>query len=113
MNTQTHQATHTPGPWKCAQSLHGDFVIAADSSSIFNHVATIPIFNGMAHGGASVPCRPDSAQANAHIIALAPAMFAALSEIANSYGVASDVDTVIKFREIARAAIARAQGGAL
>lgn len=61
-------ATHTPTPWSFAQTYNGEFSVCSSRERVANHVATVPIFNGMSHSGASVPHEASVAEANAAFI---------------------------------------------
>lgn len=73
MNTK-----HTPGPWTIGQDYGGNYAVCSSRAKVANHVATVPVFNGMSHSGASVPHEQSVAEANARLIAAAPELLEAL-----------------------------------
>ena len=94
----THTTKHTPGPWY-PHYAKADHCL---SSSVWgqepgNQVAVI--------GGKSL----EAMNANARLIAAAPAMYAALTAITDKLG-ETDAVIVSVMREIAKAALAQAEG---
>ena len=107
MNTQSK---HTPGPWRTIESTNKTM-----------RTVVGPDFPGQGYIADVNLCRTNDAQdvdgeANAHLIAAAPAMYDALRELTNAfalvvkmtpYGVSMDVS---KVHDNARAALAQAEG---
>jgi len=92
---KTTETKHTPGPWHTDCEIcpiTGSIAICANGPIVYIKDNT----NG-----------PENQKANALLIASAPAMFKALKEIAN----APQLATRYTLKQIARSAIAQAQGG--
>ena len=72
--TERRDATHTPGPWVSRTFRSPDGWYAAIQGSTLDHlrIATVPL--------GSEGVRPPEAECNAHLIAAAPAMYAAIVE---------------------------------
>lgn len=101
-------AQHTPGPWKYGrQSVSPDWVIVTDAAGSI--VANVNTETGP--DAASRPAmRVMPADANARLIASAPELLAALEYVLNC----AEADGWSEFMlGQARAAIAKAKGGAL
>ena len=81
---------HTPGPWNITR--HGDLIVGRDDI----------------RGDVAIAEAKFNWQANAHLIAAAPELLAALHEIAAMRDY--DAATAAEARNIARAAIAKAGG---
>lgn len=100
-------AKHTPGPWMIGQDYGGNYAICSSRAKVANHVATIPVFNGLAHSGASQPHEASVAEANARLMSAAPelleACYTALQYLA-PYRYAAGARVVIQ------SAIAKATG---
>lgn len=105
---QSSAARHTPGPWYLADLGRGKIGIQKHEAGIISRIAVChPEMLADEHGG--------SATANARLIAAAPDMLEALKEIYALYerAVTSDGEIFLdesKTGEIARAAIAKAEG---
>ena len=102
-DTTKAQAKHTPGPWR-AEGWRGMVVNAADGSTI------------LAMPGGSYGAGETELNANARLIAAAPAMLAALEDIAGrgpvlGYGSAGALlIRLAGIQSIARAALSAATG---
>lgn len=115
MSAGEKTARHTPGPWKSGSARTGR-VFGADGYEICDptqgphlhvdydsdagHWATTP--------GAYVDRTDEEIEANAHLIAAAPDLLAACVELIRGDGTSDSVQRAI---DLARAAIARAEGG--
>ena len=98
---------HTPGPWvvrNMSDAMAEKFTVERLTNDGLRSV--ICRINDMEvcpeHGGTG-------SEANAHIIAAAPAMYAALTAITDKLG-ETDAVIVSVMREIAKAALAQAEG---
>jgi len=104
----TKQAKHTPGPWRIASPALGLFDIMADGPRGVCRMYSDPDLR-VGHDN-------DTAEANARLIAAAPAMLAALEDIAGrgpvpGYGSAGALLVRLAgIQSIARAALAAATG---
>jgi hypothetical protein len=90
-------ARHTPGPWRVRTQSHEWFCET-------NHANRVVSDNHPTHFVASIEGFGDDAVANAHLIAAAPEMYAALK------AVVADRHACEVMRCRAKAAIARAEG---
>ena len=86
---------HTPGPWSAHYNNEGLTVFSPDNVT----VAYVDYDE----------CEERPVEANAHLIAAAPAMYAALTAITDKLG-ETDAVIVSVMREIAKAALAQAEG---
>ncbi len=94
---------HTPGPWKVEPGINHIKVWGERPKTGPSLIAEVRN-EGTAH---STSCARE--QANAVLIAAAPAMYAALTAITDKLG-ETDVVIVSVMREIAKAALAQAEG---
>lgn len=97
---------HTPGPWKAEPMADGDWRVTCDAARQVGHywLANIYRDNGSA----------EQVAADAHLIAAAPGLLAALKALANALqmpaGPRGIMDLVPAALARARAAIAKAEG---
>ena len=94
---------HTPAPW--FEVKHFSEWLISDGSCLVATTAGSPAHLGLAHA------KRDAA--NARLIAAAPDMLEALQKISNGQEMTGDfthAETVLRYQEIARAAIAKATG---
>jgi hypothetical protein len=91
---------HTPGPWYAALGPQGGYVISDET----NHFGLCQ--------RASWPSRVEESEANAHLIASAPDLVAALEWIANNYAnqEINHVDFRVEAKRLADAAISKSRG---
>lgn len=109
---------HTPGPWSTTRHPDRIVVTAPNRGTIgYSEVARVVANRRGAHRGGNVTYYFDrDAEANARLIAAAPALLAALEEIAKGEGPYSRdplthaANTVEAMEAIAKAAIALATG---
>ena len=95
-------AKHTPGPWM--KSTHGGISKYSIWSSSGQHIADTNTTKSIGF---------ERCAANASLIAAAPDLLEALQKISNGQEMTGDfthVETVLRYQEIARAAIAKATG---
>lgn len=103
------EAKHTPGPWEWV--VHGEYGYSALTNSVNSEVLATGGFND---GDYPVTWMGEEmSDADAHLIAAAPELLAALAEALNAQGVAvQDYDAQFGWMDKARAAIAKARGAA-
>lgn len=94
---------HTPGPWKVSEWIHGKYsgTMIDTGKDIVANVMDLLCADE----------RPGEKAANAHLIAAAPEMLAALREIAGYPHIEGPGLTIERARTVARATIAKAEGG--
>ena len=93
----THTTKHTPGPWE---------VVGSRICTVANDNERITLAKTEPGGAFAMSEQQD---ANAALIAAAPAMYAALTAITDKLG-ETDAVIVSVMREIAKAALAQAEG---
>jgi hypothetical protein len=97
--------THTPGPWRIGRKPY--FVAAgAKGRTSIAHC----IWTGSDASQATNPSF-EEAIANAHLIASAPELLAALENMVKVQGGEGEYDSELAYFEQARAAVAKAKGG--
>lgn len=97
---------HTPGPWRAV--IDSDFTPGIDADDIGESIVVIGPNNLSTDLGIWGRCR-EEAEANAHLIAAAPDLLAALQTLVEQ---AERHDAVGLYWDQARAAIAKAEGSA-
>lgn len=94
-------AAHTPGPWSLGRTIGGHIDIdALEAPTAWTALARVVVETEAINGYA----RDLEGEANARLIAAAPALLDALAEIEN----ASEEDSIYDLRAIAHAAISLA-----
>lgn len=73
------EAKHTPGPWNIISDRHGTFIRGTDGSLI-NHMYHFNVTDSLMQGYTQAQ-RDERTQADAHLIAASPEMYALLAEI--------------------------------
>jgi hypothetical protein len=101
-----NMSKHTPGPWKVAQT--GGFELA-----VYGRSKNQPICIFTTPDGDYIPQELKNGKANAHLIAAAPDLLAALKALSAGLHDELDSNPRVKASEVraARAAIAKAEGG--
>lgn len=109
----TNETKFTPGPWRVGrptneygQTFHASMIYTEDAEHAIAEVYGIPIHARMEQIDPELYAQP---LANAHMLAAAPEMYEVCMEIAHHLYTKQDYD---RCRELARAAIAKAEGRA-
>lgn len=110
----THTVKHTPGPWVVSIGPPEHVKVSPHRTRIIPDPATgRDLIIATAEYGAYGPRNPVEAQANATLIAAAPAMYEALQSILGSENsTLGDGDSILgdDYRSLLQAALAQAEG---